>query len=104
MKFKRGNTFDMSGLATVYVNGVKVTDFTGWTGASQIRTRQDVLVCDLTFEWLDTAGNMRIYCPGSTQAWPIGTALIDVEFTDPSGRVVSTDTAILDIGQDVTHA
>ncbi len=96
---KRGDTFDLSGLATI----TGVTDFTGWTGRCQVRTANDTLVEALTFAWLDVStGLMRIYAAGPTVSWPVGLAYLDIEFTSPSSDVVSTQTSVVHIVKDIT--
>jgi hypothetical protein len=101
---KRGDTFDYSGTASASENGVAVTDFTGWVGACQIRDRDDALIAALTFSWLDeAAGLMRVRSTSDTNGWRVGRAKIDVQFTSPSGAVVSTATQEIDIVVDVTR-
>lgn len=103
MKIKTGDTFDISGVLPVTVNGVAVTDFTGWTGRSQIRTKTGKLVAQLVFTWLNTAGFVRLHFAGTTQGWPVGAALIDVELTTPAGDVISSLTSTITVEQDITR-
>ncbi len=71
-RFKRGDTFDLSGPVTVLEAGQPVADLAGWTGRSQLRTAgAAALVAELQFEWLNAAQRLyRIYHAGSTSAWP----------------------------------
>lgn len=101
---KRGDTFDYSDQFAMTDNGVPVPDFTGMTGASQIRTAEGVLVAALTFSWLDaTQGLFRVRFEGSTAAWPLGTLLHDIQLTTGAGAVVSTATETFRLVQDVTY-
>lgn len=101
---KRGDTFDYSGTASASEGGVAVTDFTGWAGACQIRDRDDAVIATLAFSWLDaSAGLMRVRSTGDTNGWRVGRAKIDVQFTSPSGAVVSTATQEIEIVADVTR-
>lgn len=103
---RRGDTFDRSGHVAISQDGVPVTDLTGWTGRCQIRTADGRLVAEPVFEWLDAQQSLcRVYVPNGTgtAAWPIGPALMDIQFTSPSGDVISTEAAPLQIVKDITH-
>lgn len=103
---KRGDTFDRSGPVTVTENGAPLPDLTGWTARCQIRTADGRLIAEPVFTWLDAvAGLCRVHVPNApgTAAWPIGPALLDIQFTSPGGDVVSTQTADLQIVKDITH-
>jgi hypothetical protein len=104
-KFKLGDTFDVSDQLVMTIDGVPVTDFTGMTGTSQIRGTDDTLIATIVFTWLDTAqGLYRTRFVGSTQAWPAGEALHDVQLTTAGGDVVSTETESITFVRDVTRA
>lgn len=105
-KFKVGDTFDVSDQLIMTADGVAVTDFTGMTGASQIRGTNGMLIANLVFTWLDaTQGLYRArYDGGSTQGWPLGMANHDVQLTTASGDVVSTETEHIQLVHDVTQA
>ena len=101
---KRGDTFDYSDQFAMTVDGVPVTDFTGMTGASQLRTIAGILVSTLVFTWLDAAqGLYRVRNEGSTAAWPLGVLRHDVQLTTAGGDVVSTPTELIQLVEDVTH-
>lgn len=103
-KFKLGDTFDVSDQLVMTLEGVPVTDFTGMTGASQIRGVDGTLIAELEFTWLDTIqGFYRARFVGSTQAWPHGEALHDVQLTTAGGDVVSTETESINFVRDVTR-
>lgn len=104
MQFKRGDSFDFSGPVSATFNGAAVTDFTGWTARSEIRTPQGTLIASLTCTWLDAAeGLLRVYFPNLTTGWDLGPAVMDVEFTDPNGIIASTETQTFSVVRGVTE-
>jgi hypothetical protein len=109
---KRGDTFDYSDQFAMTIDGVAVTNFTGMTGASQLRhagntalgIAADTLVSELVFSWIDAAqGLYRVRHNGSTSAWPLGVVRHDVQLTTAGGDVVSTPTELIQLVEDVTH-
>jgi hypothetical protein len=103
-KHKRGDTFDLSGSVAATMDGAAVTDFTDWTGRCQVRNGAGVLVEELEFTWLDvTAGLVRVRSAASTDAWPLGPVRTDIQLTSPDGNVVSTDTAVIEVVEDITR-
>lgn len=109
---KRGDTFDYSDQFELTVDGVAVPDLTGATGASQLRHAGDraagiepgTLVAELVFTWIDAAQCLyRVRANGSTAQWPLGILKHDVQLTLPGGDVVSTDTVLIKLVEDVTH-
>lgn len=103
MQFNRGDTFEFSGPVTVRVNGVETDDLTGYEAASQVRTEDGRLIGVLTCSFLNRQpAILHVVFDGDTSGWRVGKALIDVEFTDPSGRFVSTPAVAFLIKDDVT--
>ena len=103
-KHKRGDTFDLSGSVEVTSNGVSVSDFTGWSGRCQVRAGDGSLIEELIFEWLNiSTGLLRIRSAAPTEGWPLGPARTDIQLTSPSGDVVSTETAVIEIVEDITR-
>ena len=101
----RGDTFSLAGEVTINVNGARQLDLTGWTGASQVRSANNRLVADLTFEWVDAALSLvAVSFVGSTSTWPLGTLYMDIEFATPAGDIVSTQKTAFEVVQDVTNA
>lgn len=100
ISFKRGDTFLIQ--CTLKQSG-NIRALTGWTVKSQIRTQQMLrLIADLTFTIVDEqAGIFQLSCPTTTD-WPTGIAICDIQYTMPSGQVVSTDTFNIDIQAEVT--
>ena len=100
---KRGDTFDVSGQIDVTASGAAVTNLTGWTGASQIRSSGGVLIADLTFSWINAAQRTMRLRATDTADWMLGKHEIDIQLTSPSGDIVSTSTAQIEIVKDVTR-
>lgn len=100
---KRGDTLALSGNAGVTFNGATVTDYTGWSVASQLRTAVGVLVADLTAT-LSALGVVTISASAATTAlWSPGSYEVDIQFTTPTGEIISTATAKLAVLADVTR-
>ena len=100
-KHKQGDTFDMTIVAQV--EGVAKV-MTGWSGISEVRTTGGVLIETLTVSWLDAdEGLLRVYSVDDTQAWPVGNAHWDIQFTTPAGEVISSPTVTLKILADVSQ-
>ena len=102
MDHKRGDTFDFSGQAQILDASGNTVDLTGWSIASAIKTVGRTTVTNLNAVWLDdSAGLLRIYAT-DTSGWALGAAILDVQFTSPSGDIVSTKTVTINIIEDVT--
>lgn len=102
---KAGDTFSYADQLVMEIDGQTVTDFTGMSGASQLRDSRGHLVCDLAFTWLDASqGLYQAHHPGPTDHWPVGQVLLhDVQVTTAAGAVVSTDTETIKVTLDVTR-
>lgn len=100
---KRGDTFKFDGQHTHPVTG-NPESLTGSTVASAMQLGAVRVVLLVTI--LDAAqGTFRLsLTPTETAALSVGLWLSDVEFTNASGDVISTDTFIISIGQDITNA
>lgn len=95
--FKRGDTFSM-------LNTLADEDITGWTIASQVRRHDGYLIDTLVPSIIDgPSGQYSLESSGSTDGWPVGAAVFDIQYTDTSGLIVSTETVSLVIQEDVTH-
>lgn len=94
----RGDTFQVHGQLT--------GDFTGWTGASQVRDDvTDDLLSELDFEWVDASvGSFRVTA-AQTENWPINKYVIfDVQVTSPSNVRLSTKVVKVRVERDATHS
>ncbi len=99
---KRGDSFDL--LVTIparFADGY----FADYTVASQLRTADGTLIADLACTWVDAATTRALRLEVlETQAWPVGAAQFDVEFTRTAdGFKVSSTTAQILIVADVTR-
>lgn len=110
MQFKRGDAFEFVGTVPVVALGIPVTNYAGWTARSQIRTASGTLIAELDVNFLLNddpvpilAGDIEVVFVGSTQDWPLGDTIIDIEFTPPGGGTFSTSTSTFKIVPDVTR-
>lgn len=99
--FKRGDSFS---LACVYkVDGVP-TSIDGMDIASQIRTVSLDLVSALTFtpgNQTTSPGSFTLTADSGTASWPIAGLRCDIQITQ-SGIIISTDTFLVPVVQDIT--
>jgi hypothetical protein len=113
--FKRGDYFALSIEALMQ-------DLTGWTVRSQVR-RGSTLVHELTVEdWTPAPGGSSfqlvaltpsVSLPGvdmskpgvlgATDDWPVGELLCDIEYTGPTGVIISTETFTIECVADITR-
>lgn len=97
IRFKRGDTFSPT----------CTTDqpITGYTIASQIRTKTNKLISTLVPAIAQSTpiGVFTLTHSGSTQTWPVETLYWDIQYTNGSGKIVSTDTVELEIEKDITQ-
>ena len=85
-------------------DGTTPLNLTGWTIASQVRTKRGVLLATLTVDLHTPASGEFSLRTDATTTWPTGMAEMDISYTDSGGRVMSTETLILHVEHDVTHA
>ena len=99
--FKRGDTFEIAG--QLLSNGSPL-DITGYSIRSQIRYRNN-LVKNLSASITDAAsGKYKLSATSSdTALWPVSDLDMDIEFTDLSGKVTSTNTIIVRVILDITQ-
>lgn len=91
---KRGDTFH-------YVAKLPdAIDLSGATAKSQIRTAAGEPIDDIDVEL--RPDKTLIMRKQITTRWPIGAAVLDVQFTLANGDVVSTNTVSVKIQRDVT--
>lgn len=102
MDFKRGDTFDYSGSVEVQDAEGSSVDLTGWSVASEIKFPDSGQIETFSASWL-APGLVRVRSLASTASWPLGVALVDVQFVSPDGHVVSTQTARFNVVEDVTR-
>lgn len=99
--FKRGDTFLLQGQVTV---GDAAQSLTGWTVAAQVRNGT-VLLHALVLTWLNQAtGLYQLSRPAAdTATWPTKLLVCDIQYTSPTGQVISTETFGINCIADVTQ-
>lgn len=97
MKYKRGTTFDFTGVVEDDTTHV-VQNITGWTIEAQLRKevggRADALIATLVGEVLDgPAGVYRVRAASieATKTWELCDAVFDIVFVTPDGDRVPTE-------------
>lgn len=100
---KRGDTFE---LTCSLENGGNPVDITGWTVAAQLRKGDDTLVQSVTVTVTDASAGEFTVTAASTETddWPIENLDIDVEFTEASGAVSSSETFTINVIKDITRS
>lgn len=93
---KRGDHFVAEGI--VFLNGTE-HDVSDW-GIRAHLNRGNQRVSDL--EVLRVGGRYRLR-DTATAGWPLGTLTGDIEYTLPSGQVVSTETFEVEVERDETR-
>lgn len=102
-EIKRGDTFVRTCTARDSATGPFI-DLTDWAIASQIRDENDVLVAELDVVPVDLSSGAYQLKGEITQDWPAKMLYWDIQYTDPGGRVSSTQTVEVLVRPDVTHA
>lgn len=99
---KQGDTLDW--VLTLTEGGAPV-DITDWTIVAQIRA-SDTLIASLTVTVVDAAnGQFRLSATAAaTDSWTAGSHSCDIEITDDSSNVFSTETFTVVILEDITHS
>jgi hypothetical protein len=102
LEIKRGDTLDWQ--CTCTVDGVAV-NLAGWGVACSLRGPGGGVVHEFVPVVTDASAGRFSLCatPSHTAAWPVGTLVGDIQYTDPSGRVMSTRTFRLSCLEDVTQ-
>lgn len=100
----RGDTFELVANLRAVVNGVEITDFTGYVVESQVRDPRGSLIATLTVTWIDQeAGVAMLAAPASTAAWPETTANMNVRITTAGGKKISSDSIFFEIEEPSTR-
>ncbi len=94
--FKRGDTLKL--------NCTTDTPITGFTIDSQIRNAMGNLIDTLVVTISQTTPTGVFLCTPSTgtSTWPVGELFCDIQYTNPFGDKVSTETFIIDLIRDET--
>lgn len=95
---------DATGTLTMSVPA-RLLDMTGWNVLSHIRRKDtSALVCALDLLWTNRVAGAFTLEAKDTTTWPVGLLLWDVQYTDPSGYVASTETMAIKCKADQTTA
>lgn len=100
---KRGDTFE---LTCSLENGGNDVDITGWTVAAQLRKTDDTLVQAMTITVTNASAGEFIISASDTETddWPIENLEIDVQFTEASGNISSSETFTINVIKDITRS
>lgn len=96
IEIKRGDTFLREGI--VEIDGVE-QDVSTWGIRAHLR-RGNRLVSNL--EVIRVGGRYRLR-DAATDDWPLGPLEGDIEYTLPSGQIVSTETFTVEVIEDKTR-
>lgn len=98
---KRGDTLL---LTCAHLQGNTPVDLGGWTLASAVRGPSGALVWRFAPRVLDAAnGVFELHAAAAdTARWPVGLLAADIRYTDPQGRVSTTDTFDIMVLREVT--
>ncbi|MCU0843221.1 MAG: hypothetical protein MUC79_16120 [Thiobacillaceae bacterium] len=104
LDLKRGDTLALDGQALTASAGPPL-DLTDWTLRAQVRSLRGVLLTDLVVAVTDASeGRFTLTAAaGVTATWDPGTARMDIEYTDPTGVVQSTETLLVQVLPDETR-
>lgn len=81
-------------------------DLTGYAVRSHLVFGADdpiVLTVAIDPDQTTNPGSVLVSYDGSTAAWPVAVGRFDLEFTDPDGRIESSETIDLCVVEDVTR-
>jgi hypothetical protein len=98
---KRGDTYHID-VAVTEADGTTPVDLTDWTVRSHVR-RRDALIAELDFTAVDLAAGEYSLSYDDTTEWPLGRLSTDIEYTDSTGIIRSTETYIISVIRDVTY-
>lgn len=97
---KRGDAFGYSNEIT---EDDGITPITGMaeTMKSQIRDRNDNLICELTITESEEIPGTYLFVADGTDDWLVGTLYTDIQFM-LNGKPKSTPTIAINVGRDIT--
>ena len=102
MQHKRGDSWSYIGIADIRSPDGTLIDLPGWSIASEGRTGSGALVQTFSMDWIDPVAQTYSMQAMNTRDWKLGTLNLDIQFSSPSGFVISTPTAAIEIVNDVT--
>ena len=98
---KQGDTLEW---VITLTDGGSAVDITDWSIRAQIR-QNDTLIAALTTTVTDAAGGVfsLTATATATDSWAAGNHSCDIEFTDDTSEVFSTETFTVTIIEDISH-
>lgn len=100
---KRGDSWSYIGTAGIKDPQGALIDLTAWTIASQAKNpATGELVATFTCAWISAVDQTYTHQLLDTTGLPLSIIELDVQFTSPSGFVISTPTTTVTIVKDVT--
>lgn len=100
MRIKRGDSFQLT------IQGKDANDdaqdMTGWSIASQVRQEDGTLVENLTHAWVEQSEGKYTLTGADTSTWPLEVLRCDIQYTTNAGIVMSTDTILVNMLEDIT--
>lgn len=99
----RGDTFELVATLRATVNGVEVTDMTGYTASSQIRDPKGALISTLTVTWIDQVAGIAKLSAASSATWPLTTAKMNIRIVTNAGKQISSDSVFFEIEEPPTQ-
>lgn len=97
--FKRGDTFQLE--LSVSNNGEAV-NLTGWTIASQVRSKSK-LISTLAVEYTDRVLGIYRLRDNNTSDWPLGMLVCDIKYTTDDGQIVHSETFEIEVQRGITQ-
>ena len=102
VQFKRGDTFILYCQLTED-DGTPIS-LQNWDVKSKIRKVNKDLIATLDYVTIDIPnGRFKLRTTSDTSKWPIGQHFCDIEYTTDTDRVMSTQTFIIDVVEDITY-
>lgn len=101
LRHKQGDTFEW---VVTLTDDAQPVDITSWGIRAHIRNN-DTLIAALTITKTDATGGVftASATAAQTDTWTAGAHQCDIEFTDASSVVLSTDTFDVTILEDISH-
>lgn len=85
---KQGASFSMVGVLDAVGPSGSIPDLTGWVGHADLCQRDGTLIEHLVFTWISASSRIaQISASGSTNAWPIGVAYMDIHVMSADGLI-----------------
>jgi hypothetical protein len=102
-RHKYKDSWSFIGKASIKNTEDVLIDLTGWSIKSQLRKTDGSLIVTFDCSWVDPVQQTYLHQCLKTCSWPSNTECrLDIQFTSPSGFVISTPTLVVFVEKDVT--